>query len=854
MRQAREKSRTDRALTSNTRSCARPALVAASVAAILAAARAVAADPVNEPTSTASTSDQLEVITVTATLRSQSLQNVPFSVKALTDESLQELHAVTFDDFAKYVPSLTSSNSGPGQSTIFLRGLATTTTTLGASGAVGSFPNVAVYLDDQPVQLPGRNLDLYAVDLERIEVLEGPQGTLFGAGAQAGAIRYITKKPVLNTTAAGADISHSYTAHGDPSTSVSAWINLPLIEDKLAVRGVFYDDTRGGYIRNVPGTFSRKPTDQGIVGYFGGVVPPLSESLSNTNLVQDAFNPTTYEGFRTSARYQVNDDWSALVQYSEQQLRTDGVFSEDSSLGDLEVQQYNQSNDRDRYSDVSLNIEGRIRELKLVYIGGFLQRNIDQTLDYTNYTRGPYVDYYQCVLPTPTSSGQCYSPSSTWHTRQHDKHISQELRLSTPDEWRLRAIGGLFWEDYKIQDTTDYAYGDPQAGFGGGELPAPGSTMIDPSARPPGVVFFNDITRGYRQKAAFLSVDFDLIPHTLTFTAGTRYYDMDTYELGSKNLGGGCRFVTTPCVPSGSTNLDTVQLADGSTGLHRTFTGFRSRFNLEWKVTDDAMVYATYSEGFRPGGFNRGQGIISSRSPLYGKFTVPYFFKPDNLINKEIGWKTQWLDNRLQFNGAVYQEDWKDAQISIFDPSLYGGTSFATNGPNYRVRGVETELTWRLGAHLSVFSSANWNSGEQTNNPSLIADNGQQVSLFPTGGKGSPLAHSPPFQGNVRMRYDLPLGTYAAFWQVGAQHSAHSYASVLTTQDLFGNPSSYNLEGYTSYDASVGVSQGPWRVELFGTNLTDKRAQLDKNFNQWVLLTTVSQPRTVGLSASYRFQ
>jgi hypothetical protein len=124
--------------------------------------------------------------------------------------------------------------------------------------------------------------------------------------------RRYANKPVLNTTAAGADISHSYTAHGDPSTSVSAWINLPLIEDKLAVRGVFYDDMRGSYIRNVPGTFSRKPRDQGIVGYFGGVVPPLSGSLANTNLVQDAFNPTTYEGFRTLARYQINDDWSAL--------------------------------------------------------------------------------------------------------------------------------------------------------------------------------------------------------------------------------------------------------------------------------------------------------------------------------------------------------------------------------------------------------------------------------------------------------------------------------------------------------------------------------------------------------------
>jgi iron complex outermembrane receptor protein len=121
-------------------------------------------------------------------------------------------------------------------------------------------------------------------------------GVMRLSGLDSGVHRRYANKSVLNTTAAGADISHSYTAHGDPSTSVSAWINLPLIEDKLAVRGVFYDDMRGGYIRNVPGTFSQKPTDQGIAGHFGGVVPPLSGSLANTNLVQDAFNPITYEG------------------------------------------------------------------------------------------------------------------------------------------------------------------------------------------------------------------------------------------------------------------------------------------------------------------------------------------------------------------------------------------------------------------------------------------------------------------------------------------------------------------------------------------------------------------------------
>src|SRR5580700_5800107 len=144
-----------------------------------------------------------------------------------------------------------------------MRGLSATQTNNFISAGTGTFPNVAIYLDDQSVQMPGRNLDIYAADLERIEVLEGPQGTLFGAGAQAGALRYITNKPKLDVTEGAVSAGYSYTAHGDPNSNVDATLNLPLIEDKLAIRGVVYSDNRGGYINNVPATFTRSATDLG---------------------------------------------------------------------------------------------------------------------------------------------------------------------------------------------------------------------------------------------------------------------------------------------------------------------------------------------------------------------------------------------------------------------------------------------------------------------------------------------------------------------------------------------------------------------------------------------------------------
>lgn len=188
-------------------------------------------------------SDSISEIIVTAQRRSETIQNVPISIQAFTAKSLLELNISTFDDYVKFLPNVTTANSGPGQNEIFMRGLSTGSAPSGqGSGTASPWPNVAIYLDNQSGQLPGRNLDVYAADLNRIEVLEGPQGTLFGSGAQAGVIRYITNEPKLNTTEGNVKAGYGVTAHGNPNTDVTAVLNLPLIEDKMAVRGVIYSD------------------------------------------------------------------------------------------------------------------------------------------------------------------------------------------------------------------------------------------------------------------------------------------------------------------------------------------------------------------------------------------------------------------------------------------------------------------------------------------------------------------------------------------------------------------------------------------------------------------------------------
>ena len=199
-------------------------------------------------------SDAIQEITVTAQRRSENIQNVPITIQALTAETLTQLHVQTFDDYVKYLPNVSAKTNGPGQGVIYMRGLsAGGVAGAQSTGSTTTFPNVAIYLDDQSGQLPGRNLDIYAADLERIEILEGPQGTLFGAGAQAGVIRYITNKPKLDVTEGDVTAGYGTTAHGGNNSNGWRAINVPLVADTLAVRAVIYNDSRGGYIDNVPG-------------------------------------------------------------------------------------------------------------------------------------------------------------------------------------------------------------------------------------------------------------------------------------------------------------------------------------------------------------------------------------------------------------------------------------------------------------------------------------------------------------------------------------------------------------------------------------------------------------------------
>lgn len=876
----------------------------------------------------------LEEIVVTAQRRTENIQNVPITMQALTGDTLSKLAVVSLDDFVKYLPNVATATNGPGAGSIYMRGLAVGNTGTESSGTIGGFPNVAVYLDEQSGQLPNRNLDVYAVDLERIEVLEGPQGTLFGGSAQAGVVRYITNKPKLDKTEVSFDAGYSATAHGEPNSAMSAVFNLPVIADKMAVRAVIYNEARGGYIDNVPSTFTRRDSDVGIkyAGFaktcadavtfdpaappVGGVcgtgtvaatygVPPGSDVTNNYQLAHKDINTVTYKGLRAQALFKINDDWNVLLSQSFQNMDSDGVFyqlpksSEGVKLLPLQVTSFSASWNKDKFANTALTVNGRIADLKLIYSGGYLDRNIDQVNDYSDYARGAYGAYYQCLHAPGAGKQHCFGSAMSWRELERNTHLSHELRLSTPDDWRLRGIAGAFWENLQIQDRTEWSYKTVPSCSATRTTdcftdtgPVPGAYVTDPTPREGAVGFWEDVHRGYKQTAFFASLDFDLIPKVLTLTAGTRHYKYTTGIKGAVTDSFGCYEAGIGPCTGDSVDIGKVHPDEAS------YSGFKSKGTITWHITPDVMVYATWSQGYRPGNFNRKGGLILKGPDVYTaanapdpskigahipQYEKPVAFAPDELTNKEFGWKTQFLNKRLQVNGSVYEEEWTNVQTALYNPLYFGNLTFGTNGPDFRVRGLELQVVGRVTDGLTVQAAGSWNQSEQLNSPNLVgnvpasASFGLPITSYftgitplnptgitqlanPFGNPGGPTAYSPPLKYTLGGRYDWTAANgYGAFFQASGSFVGHSYSetnnypngdeiSYVTTTAL-----RYEMKSYTTYDLSFGVSKDKWNLAFVGQNMGDSNASQFTSSAQFIKAEVPVRPRVMGIRFGMKF-
>jgi iron complex outermembrane receptor protein len=851
--------------------------ISAAVAAALVASPLAAQESGTEGQRGKNRTRALEEITVTATRVEESLQDVPIAVHALGGDDIQEMGITNFSDYVLQLPSVTAGGSGPGQNTIYIRGIASTTPNLTTAGVAGLAPNVAFYLDDQPLAQPGRNLDVYAADLQRIEVLSGPQGTLFGASSQAGNVRLITNKPDPSGMYGNVRVGAGAVDGGDANSNVEAMLNLPL-GDSFALRGVVYYDRKGGWIDNVAGTVdaseSARFRPEGTVRDNG--VPVSAQragfqstadlsgvtflEAENSDLVEEDFNETTYTGGRIAARWDLGDNWRFDAAYATQDIESDGVFFADPNLGDLEIQRFSPDTIDDSFDNISWTVTALFGELEAIYTGAFTDRETDQITDYTDYLFvGQYLPYYICdgyvTYPSGAPDGSCQPPNLFVDSNTQTEVQTHEIRFTTDQARRWRVTAGAFYSDLELKERNDFTYpGSIDAlGFGTqtgfapnypltnvevtgipeGSNAAPGY-FSDPGPFPEGVIFRNDILRTDEQLGVFGEFSFDLTDR-LSVTVGGRWYDIEVDFEGSANSSFINKGVDDDAQAFG-TNISAQFAPDNSVGApdKAATDGTIFKATVDWRPWDDKMFYFTWSEGFRPGLLNRPGG-----AGIPGVFTVPFAIDTDDVTNIEIGTKADFFDSTFRLNAALFFVDIERLQTTIFDPSITN-LFFSDNAADAEVTGLEGDFSW-----LPAFSDRLTFSGSFS-----FLDTEITKVITPTNDvqAGDELAFAPEFQGTLRARYEWDV--FSAGWV------AHVMPMVSWSSESFSDIILINrdkIDSWTMWGLTAGVANEKWSFELFGNNLTDERAEVARNFVFDRQRVTYAPPRTIGVRASLNF-
>ena len=394
--------------------------------------------------------------------------------------------------------------------------------------------------------------------------------------------------------------------------------------------------------------------------------------------------------------------------------------------------------------------------------------------------------------------------------------MQHEFRLEHAGRLARRGIVGAFRRTISYTTVTSWNYKSLPACTAADNVGCisdvgtlPGTTVQYPGVQTDDTTFFQDARRETKQIAFFISADYDLIPKVLTLTVGTRHFRFDNSLVGSVSLSFGC--FQQGYNPSGCVNYPGYAYNLDAQGLRGSESGFKSRANLTWHIMPDVMAYYTYSQGFSA---RRLQG--NGNSPHVpgpdgvAQYLIPRSYASDKLTNNEIGWKTEFFDHRLQWNGAIYRENWDNVQIEFFDPGLIGNLYVNTNGQNFLIKGIETCLIGRVTQGLTMQAAASRNQSRQTNSPVLIANNPASVNYgkpitedcvttpcspvgSPFGPIGSPSADAPPIQFSLRARYDwtTAVSGYSPFVQASVHHNGHAFTQA-------GSNPNYNVAGEIS--------------------------------------------------------
>lgn len=815
-----------------------------------------------------------EEIIVTAQKREENLQDVPISILALGSKKLDQLNITDFNDYTKLLPSVSFQTNQPGVTTVYIRGVASG----GDGNHSGSLPSVGVYLDEQPVTTIGGTLDVHIYDIARIEALAGPQGTLYGASSEAGTIRIITNKPDTSGFSGRADAELNTVKSGGIGGKLEGVVNAP-INDSAAVRIVGWYKHNAGFIDNVPGTRSFLPQPGGFV-------------INNNAFVKKNYNESDVVGGRAALKIDLNDSWTATATILGQDQKNKGNFSYDPRVGDLQVQHFTPESFKDRFAQAALTIEGKIGNWDLTYAGAYMKRKRNGESDYVDYAEaydalyasyGGLANYFYYQ----DGSGNNVIPTQFVVGRDKFNKLSQELRIASPGDQPLRFVGGLFYQRQFHDIRQEYRVANL-----GAQVSVNGF---------PGFLWLTQQERIDEDYAAFGEITYDFSDR-LSLTGGLRAYKYDNSLVGFFGFGrnpavdpdDGRPFSATPFNAAGSSRTGVVRcfttdgkqlndrdnpsnssvsrvllppvvngspctnlgIINGTTVIPKSTKGdgITYRLNATWKITDDQMVYATWSKGFRPGGINR-------------RATIPPYDE-DTLINYELGFKSTFANGAFRLNGALYWQEWKKFQFSFL-----GQNSFTQiqNGPDARIKGVEVDMTFNAGNGFTLSGSAAFTDAKTKNNlcgyddPTFTCTaagpGGETNFISAPQGTRLPVTPKLKFTGTARYEFDLAGGT--AHVQSALTHSGSASSDIRTL--IFGplstpfNPADQQgrLKTWTSADIAFGINWERFSTELIVDNVFDTRAQLSRGqqcgvcFQRPYIVTNT--PRTLGLRAGVKF-
>ncbi|MBA4050873.1 MAG: TonB-dependent receptor [Erythrobacter sp.] len=757
------------------------------------------------------------VIIVTAQKRSQNLQDVPIAITALGTEALDELQINEIRDVAKFLPSVTVQTLGPGFTQVYFRGVSSGEN----ANHSASLPTVGIYLDEMPITTIQGALDIHSYDLARVEALAGPQGTLYGASSLAGTIKLVTNAPDYKDSYGAVDFELNSVNRGDFGGVAEGFYNAR-ISDSAALRIVAWYRRDGGFIDNIPG--SRTFATSGI-------------TQNNADLVEDNYNDVDTYGARVALGIELNDSWTLRPTLIGQVQNADGSFAQERSTAvtrSLQTVQYNPEFSKDRWLQAALTIEGKIGSWDLVAAGGHLWRTTETASDYSDYA------YFYDALAGygayfTDNNGDLVSPNQFIQANDRYRRVFGELRVSSPVDAPLRFIGGVFAQRQYHRITQNYIIEDI----------ADAITVTGTASN----IWLTRQERVDRDYAAFGELSFD-VTDQLTVTGGARVYNYRNSLAGFFGFSAGYSSRTGeavcfgPPIVAGSpcTNLD--QTTSDTDAIYK--------LNATYKITPDILVYATWSQGFRPGGINRRGNL------------PPYL--PDTLDNYELGWKTTF--GAVTFNGAIYQEDWNEIQLSFLGEN---GLTEIRNAGIARIRGVEADFTYRAGG-LTLSASGSYNDATIRRDFCRIANPAFDCTFDPGDGRenallapaGTQLPITAKFKGNAIARYEFPIGGWDGHVQGAVSYIGRRRSDLRTTENAIKG----FFDPYAVADFSIGMRKDNLRFELYATNLFNSNGVINSGVQcvettcgdpdgvsstGGVFYDFVTRPRIIGLKAGFDF-